>query len=165
MCFIVTSPVLSHPPVDSGCKNKNQAKREKRRPPGTVEFIVSEAAPRRLMAAASGWSEWFLSPLAGGSERFPQQHRAQVQHHSEQTGSAEQALFSQRLSRSGAKLGAGAMTTTAAVASPDWLLIDCGHLYRSCLFLTVTRRSRTRTPPSPMAWQTRRHVYVLGCCR
>eukprot|EP00066_Takifugu_rubripes_P021113 XP_011610379.1 PREDICTED: nuclear receptor coactivator 7-like [Takifugu rubripes] len=25
---------------DSGCKNKNQAKREKRRPPGTVEFIV-----------------------------------------------------------------------------------------------------------------------------
>lgn len=48
MCFIMTSPVLSHPPVDSGCKNKNQAKREKRRPPGTVEFIVSETAPVRL---------------------------------------------------------------------------------------------------------------------
>lgn len=42
----VTSPVLSCPLVDSGCKNKNQAKREKRRPPGTVEFIVSEAATR-----------------------------------------------------------------------------------------------------------------------
>lgn len=39
-------------PVDSGCKNKNQAKREKRRPPGTVEFIVSETAPPRL--AGSG---------------------------------------------------------------------------------------------------------------
>ena len=28
--------------VDDGCKGKNQAKREKRRPPGTVEFTVSK---------------------------------------------------------------------------------------------------------------------------
>lgn len=42
MCFIMIFPVLSHSLADSGCKNKNQAKREKRRPPGTVEFIVRE---------------------------------------------------------------------------------------------------------------------------
>lgn len=45
----VTFPVLSHPLVDSGCKNENQAKREKRRPPGTVEFTVSETAPVRVI--------------------------------------------------------------------------------------------------------------------
>lgn len=28
--------------ADDGCKSKNQAKREKRRPPGTVEFTVSK---------------------------------------------------------------------------------------------------------------------------
>lgn len=42
MCFIMTFSALSHSLIDSGCKNKNQAKREKRRPPGTVEFIVSK---------------------------------------------------------------------------------------------------------------------------
>lgn len=53
MCFIMTFPVLSHPLIDSGCKTKIQAKREKRRPPGTVEFIVSEtAAVRRIVGGA-----------------------------------------------------------------------------------------------------------------
>lgn len=40
---------LSHSLIDSSCKNKNQAKREKRRPPGTVEFIVSRPPPALLI--------------------------------------------------------------------------------------------------------------------
>lgn len=45
--FISRSPentflILSLSLVDDGCKSKTQAKREKRRPPGTVEFIVSK---------------------------------------------------------------------------------------------------------------------------
>lgn len=36
---------LSNSLVDGGCKNKNQAKREKRRPPGTAELIVSKPTP------------------------------------------------------------------------------------------------------------------------
>lgn len=36
---------LSNSLVDGSCKNKNQAKREKRRPPGTVELIVSKPTP------------------------------------------------------------------------------------------------------------------------
>lgn len=35
--------------VDDGCKSKNQAKREKRRPPGTVEFIVSHTASIKIL--------------------------------------------------------------------------------------------------------------------
>lgn len=30
--------------VDDGCKSNNQAKREKKRPPGTVEFSVSKTS-------------------------------------------------------------------------------------------------------------------------
>lgn len=32
---------FSVPLLDDGCKSKNLSKREKRKPPGTVEFIVS----------------------------------------------------------------------------------------------------------------------------
>lgn len=49
--LIMTFSALSHSLTDSGGKNKSQAKREKRRPPGTVEFIVSETTPVLLMCS------------------------------------------------------------------------------------------------------------------
>lgn len=51
----------------------------------------------------AAFSQRSPSLVTGGAERFPQQHRSQVQHHPEQTGSAEQAVCSQRLPRSGEK--------------------------------------------------------------
>uniref|UniRef100_A0A671U434 Nuclear receptor coactivator 7 n=1 Tax=Sparus aurata TaxID=8175 RepID=A0A671U434_SPAAU len=39
-CFNILFSFYLSFPVDDGCKSKNQAKREKRRPPGTVEFTV-----------------------------------------------------------------------------------------------------------------------------
>lgn len=97
------SPVFSlFSSTDDVCKSKNQAKREKRRPPGTVEFVVSGAT---LPVGRRGERRRFLQEsvclAAGGSERFPQQHRAQVQHHPQQAGAAQQALLSQCLPRSG----------------------------------------------------------------
>lgn len=49
-CFNILFSFSLSFPVDDGCKSKNQAKREKRRPPGTVEFTVSKstAMARRM---------------------------------------------------------------------------------------------------------------------
>lgn len=50
--------------------------------------------------------------LTGGPQRFPQQHRTQVQHHPEQAGPAEQALLPQCVPRSGENLGSNTVTHT-----------------------------------------------------
>lgn len=46
MCFFCMLFAFSVSLLDDGCKSNNQAKKEKRRPPGTVEFIVSETTAR-----------------------------------------------------------------------------------------------------------------------
>lgn len=41
--------------VDNGCKSENQAKKEKRRPPGTVEFTVSKTAWMTHLKRQTDW--------------------------------------------------------------------------------------------------------------
>lgn len=152
-------PAISPSLVDSGCKNKNQAKREKRRPPGTVEFIVSKATPGRLphfqglAACLNGFCPLTqVGPndsLSSIALKFNITPNKLVQLNK---------LFSRSVYPGQVGSPAAPSARRCGVLRPA----DSRCLYRSCLSLTVTSQSRsTRVPPSPMAAQTACPLYVL----